>query len=143
MVTKVKERKDLNESEAAMPQIVKQTGWAKPNQLPAGPRKKRRLCRRLFSRNIICWCKLDCRYAVCIYTLCRAGTGSGVGQCNHFAAMLGWWSGGAIHQMWTPAHCDPLCALQLSPHHCRWSIHMFYGHKAGGGVCKHQTKSKL
>ena len=32
-----------------------------------------------------------CRYAVCIYTLCRAGTGSGGGQCNHFAAMLGWW----------------------------------------------------
>jgi len=30
-------------SKAAMPQIVKQTGWAKPNQLPAGPRKKRRL----------------------------------------------------------------------------------------------------
>ena len=34
------QRKDLNESKAAMPQIVKQTGWAKPNQLPAGPRKK-------------------------------------------------------------------------------------------------------
>ena len=47
------QRKDLNESKAAMPQIVKQTGWAKPNQLPAGPRKKRRLCRRLFSSNII------------------------------------------------------------------------------------------
>ena len=43
------QRKDLNESKAAMPQRVKQTGWAKPNQLPAGPRKKRRLCRRLFS----------------------------------------------------------------------------------------------
>ena len=26
-------RKDLNESKAAMPQRVKQTGWAKPNQL--------------------------------------------------------------------------------------------------------------
>ena len=37
------QRKDLNESKAAMPQIVKQTGWAKPNQLPAG------LCRCLFS----------------------------------------------------------------------------------------------
>ena len=32
------QRKDLNESKAAMPQIVKQTGWAKPNQLPAGPK---------------------------------------------------------------------------------------------------------
>ena len=83
-----------------------------------------------------------CRYAVCIYTLCRAGTGSGGGQCNHFAAMLGWWSGGAIHQMWTPAHCEPLCALQLSPHHCRWSIHMFYGHKAGGGVCEYLSYCK-
>ena len=40
------QRKDLNESKAAMPQRVKQTGWAKanqlpkmgkPNQLPAGP----------------------------------------------------------------------------------------------------------
>ena len=28
------QRKDLNESKAAMPQRVKQTGWAKPNQLP-------------------------------------------------------------------------------------------------------------
>ena len=28
------QRKYLNESKAAMPQIVKQTGWAKPNQLP-------------------------------------------------------------------------------------------------------------
>ena len=37
-----------NESKAAMPQRVKQKGWAKSNQLPAGPRKKRRLCRRLF-----------------------------------------------------------------------------------------------
>ena len=26
-------RKDLNESKAAMPKRVKQTGWAKPNQL--------------------------------------------------------------------------------------------------------------
>ena len=49
------QRKDLNESKAAMPQIVKQTGWAKPNQLPAGPRKKRRLCRRLFSSDINIW----------------------------------------------------------------------------------------
>ena len=28
------QRKDLNESKAAMPQRVKQTGWAKANQLP-------------------------------------------------------------------------------------------------------------
>ena len=28
------QRKDLNESKAAMPQRVKQTGWAKVNQLP-------------------------------------------------------------------------------------------------------------
>ena len=34
--------------EAAMPQIVKERSWAKPNQLPAGPRKKRPLG-RLFS----------------------------------------------------------------------------------------------
>ena len=37
------QRRDLNESKAAMPRRVKQTGWAKPNQLPAGPRKKRGL----------------------------------------------------------------------------------------------------
>ena len=28
------QRKELNESKAAMPQRVKQTGWAKANQLP-------------------------------------------------------------------------------------------------------------
>ena len=32
------QRKDLNDSKVAMPQRVKQTGWA--NQLPAGPGKK-------------------------------------------------------------------------------------------------------
>ena len=33
---------------ASMPQIVKQRGWAKPNQLPAGLREKRPIG-RLFS----------------------------------------------------------------------------------------------
>ena len=59
------QRKDLNESKAAMPQRVKQTGWAKPNQLPkmgkvvcqpnqlpAGPREKWRLCHRFFSSKL-------------------------------------------------------------------------------------------
>ena len=36
-----------------MPQIVKQRGWAKPNQLPAGPREKRPIG-RLFSSSLIC-----------------------------------------------------------------------------------------
>ena len=31
------QRKDLNDSKVAMPQRVKQTGWAKTNQLPTGP----------------------------------------------------------------------------------------------------------
>ena len=35
----------------AMPQIDKERSWAKPNQLPAGPRKKRPLG-RLFSSNL-------------------------------------------------------------------------------------------
>ena len=35
---------------SAMPQIEKERNWAKPNQLPAGPRKKRPLG-RLFSSN--------------------------------------------------------------------------------------------
>ena len=34
-------RKYLNDYKASMPQIVKQRGWAKPNQLPEGPREKR------------------------------------------------------------------------------------------------------
>ena len=34
--------------QAAMPQIEKERSWAKPKQLPAGPRKKRPLG-RLFS----------------------------------------------------------------------------------------------
>ena len=42
------QKNDLNNSQVAMPQIEKQIGWAKPTQLPAGPREKR-LIGRLFS----------------------------------------------------------------------------------------------
>ena len=38
--------------EAAMPQIDRERSWAKPNQLPAGPRKKRP-SGRLFSSKLI------------------------------------------------------------------------------------------
>ena len=44
---------------AAMPQIEKERGWAKPNQPPAGPRKKRPIG-RLLSSNIIYDSGLQC-----------------------------------------------------------------------------------
>ena len=34
-----RQREDLNNSQMAMPQIEKQTGWTKRNQLPAGTRE--------------------------------------------------------------------------------------------------------
>ena len=45
------QRKDLNHSQVAMPLIEKQIGWAKPTQLPAGPREKRPTG-RLFSSTL-------------------------------------------------------------------------------------------
>ena len=38
---------------SAMPQIEKERNWAKANQLPAGPRKKRPLGRLFSSKDII------------------------------------------------------------------------------------------
>ena len=40
--------------QAAMPQIEKERSWAKPKQLPAGPKKKRPLGRLFSSFNLKC-----------------------------------------------------------------------------------------
>ena len=50
---------------AAMPQIEKERSWAKPNQLPAGPRKKWPLGRLFSSKKYFSYSETVCQ-SVCV-----------------------------------------------------------------------------